>query len=85
MSTPADHGYVRCARCKTWRRIDETRPPKEAGYFIAPEHALVKPVCIDIAWCGSQAGVGKGELSADTGNTTGRPQAAPDSSERGEG
>lgn len=49
---PRRHGYVRCARCGTWR-------PDEATVLLVVEGE----VCVDRAWCSRQAGVGKGELT----------------------
>lgn len=40
-------GYLKCARCGTWLR---------------PER-LTEGVCLDVPWCSTQAGVGKGELT----------------------
>jgi hypothetical protein len=56
--TPGDQGYVRCARCGTWRRAD--------GLRVTQVRLLdngVTSICVDEAWCGRQAGVGKGELT----------------------
>lgn len=54
-SPPKD--YHCCRRCGTWRR-EEYLTSYEEGHW----------ACKDVAWCGKQAGVGKGTLDADTGD-----------------
>lgn len=71
MSTPADHGYVKCARCKCVRPHGEM----VAG---GPEPKDWR--CIDVAWCSSQVpGVGLGRMDADTGRPVPRLPFSPDS------
>lgn len=60
MSTPADHGFVQCSRCKVWRPESEV----QAVGFGATTTGIA---CIDVAWCSAQAGTGQGRLDADTG------------------
>ena len=66
--TPADHGYLQCDRCGTWRTKDAVGTPASAGYLGHPPPAMT--VCLDVAWCSAQAGAGKGLLDADTGAPT---------------
>lgn len=58
--TPAGHGYVQCARCGVWRQHEHIAAsgPEPKDWH-----------CIDVVWCGQQVGVGKGELTADTGDS----------------
>lgn len=55
--TPDLFGYVKCVRCGCWRPISETRLD-QWGISAAT-------VCVDVAWCGRQAGVGRGELAPE--------------------
>lgn len=55
--TPDEFGYVRCVRCKTWRRPEHMVPMESGGWG----------VCTEVPWCSAQAGAGKGALDADTG------------------
>ena len=52
--TPAELGYVKCARCGCWRPVAET---VEAGAMEVQKHR-----CADAAVCSRLANVGKGEL-----------------------
>lgn len=61
MSTPADHGFELCSRCRTWRPAAEVRPAVSFG------NGETLFVCLDVAWCSNQAGAGQGRLDADTG------------------
>lgn len=61
MSTPKEHGYVKCARCNCWRRGEYVMVPELATW---PDGAY----CIDSAWCSRQSGAGLGRLDADTGS-----------------
>lgn len=59
--TPSDQGFVRCSRCGTWRPARAVR--------VTQVHLLTTgstSICVDEAWCGTQAGVGKGELTGAT-------------------
>lgn len=58
MSTPADHGYIRCARCGTWRQPE---------HLTWEEHDTSRRWCEDVRWCSAMAEVGKGSMEADTG------------------
>lgn len=54
--TPDLFGYVRCARCKTWRPIALTLP-------LGPDGIEGRACSDSVAWCSSTAGLGKGELT----------------------
>ena len=60
--TPADHGYLKCIRCGTWRQPE---------WLTWEGHDTSRRWCQDVAWCSAMAGMGKGELDADTGEVAG--------------
>lgn len=70
--TPADHGYIRCIRCGTWRQPE---------WLTWDEHDASRRWCQDVAWCSAQAGQGKGAMEADTG----RPERNGCRTMRGQG
>lgn len=59
--TPAEQGFVRCMWCGTWRRADAAM-----RVHLDQEFGDLLWKCRDRAWCSSQAGVGKGELTGAT-------------------
>lgn len=86
MSTPADHGYVKCARCKAWRKQEHVELQDgwanvdERGEWLEHPVPQRRLVCADVAWCSSQVpGVGLGRMDADTGRPAPRLPFSPDS------
>lgn len=60
--TPADHGYIQCIRCGTWRQPE---------WLTWDEHDASRRWCEDVRWCSAMAEVGKGRMEADTGEAAG--------------
>lgn len=59
---PRNHGYEKCSRCKSWRRVEGLESVPDAAMTAATGVPTSMLVCMDAAWCSSQAGVGKGIL-----------------------
>jgi hypothetical protein len=54
---PAKWGWKQCWKCLTWHRPEG----------VIPSAGGTEYQCKDPAWCSRQAGVGRGEMKADTG------------------
>lgn len=70
MSTPADHGFVRCWRCGTWLPLAQAEPVAWVGRIDVMGVALeaFRPAtyrCVDVAWCGRAAKRGGVEVWPD--------------------
>lgn len=63
---PRNHGYEKCDRCKTWRRLEALDRVPDVAMTEAMANIggvlVTKLVCRDVAWCGAQAGVGRGTM-----------------------